>query len=34
MAAWMGGAKDDIFERFSVGRFAEGRLEQETFIIG
>jgi sarcosine oxidase subunit beta len=34
MAAWMGGAKDEIFERFSVGRFAEGRLEQETFIIG
>jgi sarcosine oxidase subunit beta len=34
MAAWMGGAKDEIFERFNLGRFAEGRLEKETFIIG
>ena len=34
MAEWMGGAKDDIFERFSLRRFAEGRLEKETFIIG
>jgi sarcosine oxidase, subunit beta len=34
MAAWMGGAKDDIFERFNLHRFAEGRLERETFIIG
>jgi len=34
MAEWMGGAKDEIFERFNLRRFAEGRLEQETFIIG
>jgi sarcosine oxidase subunit beta len=34
MAEWMGGAKDEIFERFSLRRFAEGRLEKETFIIG
>jgi sarcosine oxidase subunit beta len=34
MAAWMGGAKDDIFDRFNLRRFAEGRLEKETFIIG
>jgi len=34
MAAWMGGAKDEIFERFNLQRFAEGRLEKETFIIG
>ena len=34
MAEWMGGAKDEIFERFNLSRFAEGRLEKETFIIG
>ena len=34
MAAWMGGARDELFERFNVGRFAEGRLEKETMIIG
>jgi sarcosine oxidase, subunit beta len=34
MAGWMGGAKDEIFERFNVSRFAEGRLEKETMIIG
>ena len=34
MAAWMGGAQDELFERFNVRRFAEGRLEKETFIIG
>jgi sarcosine oxidase subunit beta len=34
MAAWMGGARDEIFERFTLGRFAEGRLERETMIIG
>jgi len=34
MADWMGGAKDDIFERYALSRFAEGRLEPETFIIG
>ncbi len=34
MAAWMGGARDEIFERFTLRRFAEGRLERETMIIG
>jgi sarcosine oxidase subunit beta len=34
MAEWMGGARDEIFERFDLRRFAEGRLEKETFIIG
>jgi heterotetrameric sarcosine oxidase beta subunit len=34
MAEWMGGAQDDLFERFNVSRFAEGRLEKETMIIG
>ncbi len=35
MAAWIaGGPKDEIFERFSLARFAEGRLEREDFIIG
>jgi sarcosine oxidase subunit beta len=34
MAAWMGGAQDDLFERYNVRRFAEGRFEKETFIIG
>jgi sarcosine oxidase subunit beta len=34
MAAWMGGAQDEIFERFNVRRFAEGRLIHESFIIG
>ena len=34
MAEWMGGAQDEIFERYNVRRFAEGRLIQETFIIG
>jgi sarcosine oxidase subunit beta len=34
MAGWMGGAKDEIFDRFNLRRFAEGRLEKETFIIG
>ncbi|MFL5434960.1 MAG: FAD-dependent oxidoreductase [Myxococcales bacterium] len=34
MAAFMGGGKDEIFERFNLRRFAEGRLEKETFIIG
>ncbi len=34
MAAWMGGARDEIFDRYNVRRFAEGRLIQETFIIG
>jgi len=34
MAAWMGGAADEMFERFSARRFAEGRLERETMIIG
>src|SRR5256885_17258424 len=34
MAEWMGGAKDEIFERFNLSRFSEGRLKKETFIIG
>ncbi len=34
MAAWMCGEPDEIFERFALRRFAEGRLEKETFIIG
>ena len=34
MAAWMSGTADEIFERFNLRRFAEGRLEKETFIIG
>ena len=33
VAAWMGGAQDDLFPRFALSRFAEGRLEKETFII-
>jgi len=33
-AAWLAGEKDELFERFSLGRFAEGRLEKEDFIIG
>ena len=34
MAGWMGGARDELFERFNVSRFAEGRFENETLIIG
>ena len=34
MAAWMGGTPDEIFDRYNLRRFAEGRLIQETFIIG
>jgi sarcosine oxidase subunit beta len=34
MAEWMGGVQDEIFERYSLRRFAEGRLENESFIIG
>ena len=34
MAAWMSGAKDEIFDRFTLQRFAEGKLIKETFIIG
>jgi sarcosine oxidase subunit beta len=34
MAAWMGGASDEIFDRFNLRRFAEGRLIHESFIIG
>jgi sarcosine oxidase subunit beta len=34
MAEWMGGSKDEIFERYNLRRFAEGRLIEETFIIG
>jgi sarcosine oxidase subunit beta len=35
-AAWMAGdaPKDELFSRFNLGRFAEGRLEREDFIIG
>ncbi len=34
MAAWMAGAQDEIFERFNLRRFAEGKLIHESFIIG
>lgn len=34
MSDWMGGAKDEMFERYALVRFAEGRQEKETFIIG
>src|SRR5262249_11614985 len=34
MAAWMAGEPDDLFQRFSVARFAEGRFERESLIIG
>ena len=34
MADWMGGAQDEMFERYALGRFAAGRLEHESFIIG
>jgi sarcosine oxidase subunit beta len=34
MAAWMSGAKEEMFERYTLQRFAEGRLELEKMIIG
>ncbi|MCA1828097.1 MAG: FAD-dependent oxidoreductase [Myxococcales bacterium] len=34
MAAWMAGGQDEIFEKYGLRRFADGRLIQETFIIG
>ena len=34
MAAWMGGAKDELFTRYTLQRFADGRLEREQMIIG
>ncbi len=35
MAKWMAtGESDELFERFSLSRFAEGRLEREDMIIG
>ena len=34
MAAWMGGEKDELFERFTLQRFVDGRLEPEAMIIG
>jgi sarcosine oxidase, subunit beta len=35
MAQWMAsGARDELFERFSLRRFAEGRMEREDMIIG
>ncbi len=35
MAQWMAtGQSDELFERFTLGRFAEGRLEREDMIIG
>jgi len=33
-AAWMCGEKDELFTRFNLSRFQEGRLEREDFIIG
>jgi len=34
MAAWMGGADDELFTRFTLQRFIDGRLEPEGMIIG
>jgi sarcosine oxidase, subunit beta len=35
MARWMvTGQSDELFERFNLGRFEEGRLEREDMIIG
>lgn len=35
MAKWMAtGASDELFERFTLSRFAEGRMEREDMIIG
>lgn len=35
MARWMtSGQSDELFERFALSRFAEGRLEREDMIIG
>jgi sarcosine oxidase subunit beta len=35
MAAWMAtGESDELFERFTLQRFADGRLEREDMIIG
>ncbi len=35
MAAWMAtGQSDELFERFTLDRFAEGRMEREDMIIG
>lgn len=35
MAKWMAtGESDELFERFTLSRFAEGRLEREDMIIG
>jgi len=35
MARWMAtGESDELFERFGLSRFAEGRLEREDMIIG
>ena len=35
MAAWMAtGNSDELFERFNLSRFAQGRLEREDMIIG
>lgn len=34
MAAWMDGEKDELFTRFTLQRFAEGKLEKEAMIIG
>lgn len=34
MAAWMGGEDDELFTRFTLQRFLDGRLEREAMIIG
>jgi len=35
MAAWMcTGHEDELFTRFNLSRFAEGRFEREDMIIG
>jgi sarcosine oxidase subunit beta len=34
MADWMAGAPDELFTRYTLQRFADGRLEREAMIIG
>ena len=33
-ASWMAGEKDELFTRFTLQRFIDGRLEREAMIIG
>lgn len=34
IADWLCGEKDELFTRFNLSRFSEGRFEREDFIIG